>query len=266
MYSNLREFRTVNELYLRPIIHIGAIIVLWLFNSTISLSQDKFVFNIKYDTVSSLDNFKSAATNKVLYRDSKYKVTKTCSGEWGGTIIFTDLLLRRKYQTSATCPDIVFKYEDSYYVIANLQHLMPSTEILRIDNPKLMERRGIKGIRRALSRRFFESESNQGAYQMLDTFNIQTLMKVEHQNELYFIVSQYELNYNSLEEVKSTFIAKIKNNQLIRVQELISDYMFIMDIKPYNVDQISMGYYIGEDGKYAIKADENDITIFIQVE
>ena len=223
--------------------------------------QEKEIFTVSVDTVNTLENFNSKKS-KVLYKDSKYKVTYTCSGEWGGTVIFTNRLFRTKYQASATCPDLVFKYDSHYYVVANLQHLMPSTEILRIDSPKEMERRGLKGIKRALSRKFFESESRKGIDMVLDTFNLQTLMKIGNPNQNYFIMSHYEMDLsNGYREIKSTFIAKVENNEVTKVQSLLDEYIFIMDSKPYLHNETTKGYFRSDSGDYSIEVLGNTINI-----
>ena len=62
-------------------------------------------------------------TNDTLFEDDRFIVTKTCSGEWGGTIKFKSKENGTVYACAATCPVIVNKLNGKYIVTNSLSHL-----------------------------------------------------------------------------------------------------------------------------------------------
>lgn len=73
-----------------------------------------------------------------LYEDVRFEVTSRCSGEWGGTAIFTDKITGGQYVGAAICAEFVQKWGHSYYVTSYMPHLTTSMSIQRIDNPAEM--------------------------------------------------------------------------------------------------------------------------------
>lgn len=73
-----------------------------------------------------------------LYEDARFEVPSRCSGEWGGTVIFTDKITGEQYADAATCAEFVQKWGRSYYVTRYMPHLTTSMSIQRIDNPAEM--------------------------------------------------------------------------------------------------------------------------------
>lgn len=68
----------------------------------------------------------------LIYEDEDYYVTSLDFGEWGGTIWFKDKKTNIEYRIADVTP-YVHKFEGSYF-------LTTSDNILRIDNPKQMEK------------------------------------------------------------------------------------------------------------------------------
>ena len=83
-----------------------------------------------------------------LYEDARFVVTSICSGEWGGTAIFTDKITGEQYADAATCAEFVQKWGHSYHVTSYMPHLTTSMSIQRIDNPagRLHPVRSVEGV------------------------------------------------------------------------------------------------------------------------
>lgn len=70
-----------------------------------------------------------------IYKDSLYRIFGTCYGEWGGTIFFEDIGARDVFEVSSTCPVIVTKMNQEYYITNYMSHGMGVASVIRIPDP-----------------------------------------------------------------------------------------------------------------------------------
>ncbi len=193
------------------------IILLTLFLTTNCFGQDTFIIKdiVGQDDFSKSD-FKINPNN--IFEDSLYVVSKTCSGEWGGTIKFKNKKTGIEYSASSTCPVVVNKLNGKYYITNTLAHLSGFSEILEIDNPDLMtvfelpKPRSQKGKTIVRYVGDDESKSTNGTKKLVDSIGILTLASFPYNGQLYHIVTDF----------KKTFLTKIENNRFVTI-DTVSD-------------------------------------------
>src|ERR1700722_17794087 len=102
-------------------------IILMALSFSMIYGQDEKLFDIKEiiknDSLSIVikNGFKKLSSG--FFEDENYLVTKTCSGEWGGTIWFKNKKTGITYACSATCPVAVNKINGKYFITNTLAHL-----------------------------------------------------------------------------------------------------------------------------------------------
>lgn len=189
-----------------------------------------------------------------LYADDHYTVTGSCSGEWGGSVYFTDNLSGIKYECQATCPLTVNKLNGSYIVTASLSHMMGSSEIIRITDPSKMTAYNRDHLKKRTT--FYvgewESKSTKGAEPVVDSIGLITLSAFLYGNELFHIISGSE----------GTAVAKISGSKFIPVQS-ISDlrFYYVESVANYGRNGVLNVFHSNERGGF-IHIRENIITIF----
>ncbi len=193
------------------------IILLTLLLTTSCFGQDKFIIkDIVGQDGFSESNIKVNPNN--IFEDSLYIVSKTCSGEWGGTIKFKNKKTGIEYSASSTCPVVVNKLNGKYYITNTLAHLSGFSEILEISNPdsmtvfELPKPRSKKGKTIVRYVGDDESKSTNGTKQLVDSIGILTLASFPYNGQLYHIVTDF----------KKTFLTKIENNRFVTL-DTISD-------------------------------------------
>jgi len=194
-------------------------IILTMTSVTISLGQTINLFQVT-DTIltekekSRIEKLKKGRT--VFFEDDSYKVTKTCSGEWGGTIRFTDKKSNVEYSCESTCPVSVTKIDGEYIVTSSLAHLSGSTEIIKITDPKSMDIFQLPPPRKKKGKKVFryvgddESKSKTGKETLLDSVGVLTLASFIFERELFHVVTDF----------KSTYIAKIENKKFVLIEHI----------------------------------------------
>lgn len=184
------------------------------------------LFNIRevIDTVipkkTPKDFVKSSA---VFFEDEHYLISKTCSGEWGGTVKFKNKKTGIEYACAANCPLMVNKIAGKYILTNTLAHLIGFSEILEIENPdsmtvfKLSKPRKVKGkfVRYVGDD---ESKSVKGTRKLFDGTGILMIASFPYQEQLYHIVTDTE----------KTFLSKIEEGKLVTIATIsdksIRDY------------------------------------------
>ena len=152
----------------------------------------------------------------MLYQDSSYIVSRTCSGEFGGTIIFSNRHTGVRYAAESSCPVAVNKVRGVYYVTSTLAHMLGRTRVLEIANPDSMAAHVSPQVVDELGRPRnmiigeHESESTQGTQTLVDSVGVLTLASFVFDDELYHIVTA--LNH--------TDVAIVRGNRLVRVCSL----------------------------------------------
>ena len=147
-----------------------------------------------------------------IFEDSLHIVSKSCSGEWGGTIKFKNKETGIEYSAASTCPVAVNKLNEKYYITNTLAHLSGSSEILEICNPDLMSVFELPKPRRERGKiiRYVgddESNSTKGTIQLVDSIGVLTLASFLYNEQLYHIVTDF----------KKTFLTKIENNKFVTI-------------------------------------------------
>lgn len=134
-----------------------------------------------------------------VYQDEKYYVTSSCSGEWGGTIYFRSKKDSKTYEASSTCPILVNRINDNYYVTNYMGHMMGFASILEIDDPLKMKvtYKGSMGVR--------ESNSTLGVKNLLDTTELYIPASFVNNGHVYHFYS----------DDKSTKLAFLQNRKLV---------------------------------------------------
>jgi hypothetical protein len=193
------------------------IILLVLFLGTNLFGQDKFIIK---DIVG--QDGLNETINKVnpnnIFEDSLYIVSKTCRGEFGGTIKFKNKKTGIEYSAASTCPVVVNKLNGKYYITNTLDHMRGFSQILEIRNPKLMSvfklpiPRSKKGKIIIMSFGDDQSKSTKGTNKLVDSLGILTLASFPYKGQLYHIVSDF----------KKTYLTKVENNRFITI-DTVSD-------------------------------------------
>jgi hypothetical protein len=170
-----------------------------------------------------LSDFKKQ--DSCFYQDEDYLVRKTCSGEWGGTIYFKDKKTGVEYSCQSTCPVAVYKINDKYFVTNTLGHMSGFSDVTEIDNPKnldifkLPKPRQKKGniIIRAVGDD--ESKSTKGIKKLVDTTGILTIASFPYNQQLYYIITDFE----------KTFLAIIENKKFKTIDTIANESYWTYD-------------------------------------
>ncbi|WKZ58789.1 MAG: hypothetical protein QY309_13290 [Cyclobacteriaceae bacterium] len=160
-----------------------------------------------------------------FYEDNDYTVSKTCSGEWGGTIRFKDKINGKEYSCEATCPVSVNKIDDNYIVTSSLAHLSGFTEIIKISDPKSMDIFQMPPPRKKKGKKIFryagddESKSKKGTETLVDSIGVLALASFIFEQELFHVITDF----------RKTYIAKIENKSFVMVALITSERTWTYD-------------------------------------
>lgn len=181
------------------------LIILTVIFSTNCFAQKQEEFEIReyvnVDSVSLLDKGKFNLDKSNFFEDSLFVVSTTCSGEWGGTVKFKDKMTGIQYSATSTCPVVVNKLEGKYFITNTLAHLNGFSEILEIDNPKLLtvaeKSKPIKKHHKPVIRQvgYDESKSTTGTTKILDSVGVLTMASFPFKGHLYHVVTDFEKTY-----------------------------------------------------------------------
>ncbi len=128
-----------------------------------------------------------------FFEDDDYIAYPICKGEWGGSIFFVDKKTKNKYGCQATCPLIVNKIRNKYFVTASLAHMGGFSTILEIKDPtKLTPYQ--EPINEKKYRNIVEEilTGTDGAKVLVDTIGVMTLASFKYKDELYHIITENE--------------------------------------------------------------------------
>lgn len=195
----------------------GLIILLVLFWGTNLFGQDKFIIKDIVGQYGLNETINKVNPNNI-FEDSLYIVSKTCRGEFGGTIKFKNKKTGIEYSATSTCPVVVNKLNGKYYITNTLDHMRGFSRILEISNPKLMsvfklpKPRSKKGKIIIMSFGDDQSKSTKGTNKLVDSLGVLTLASFPYKGQLYHIVSDF----------KKTYLTKVENNRFITI-DTVSD-------------------------------------------
>lgn len=154
-------------------------------------------------------NFKKTKTKELkFYEDEFYDIYATCNGEWGGTIYFKDKKTKESYEASSTCPIVINKIDNEYFVTNFMGHMMGFASILKIADPTKLEKSDFNFERHEGSRH------DKGIEVLIDTmdFYIPTSFAVDKQ--LFHLYS----------DDNGTYIGKIDNKKMKQIYKF--DFIF----------------------------------------
>lgn len=189
--------------------------------------------------------------DSLFYEDEDYSVRSSCSGEWGGSIWFTNKKTGIEYASFATCPVVVNKLGSKYIVTTTLAHLGSFLQVFEIQDPELMgvfelpELIDVKGDTIPIYPGDHESHSFEGSVVLADGRGILILSSFPYQNELYHITTDYE----------NTYVSVIENGQFVSV-----DTVSNMSISAYGPEVI-----ITDDGHYITLFDNEEMKGYIDI-
>lgn len=220
--------------------------LLWnLFTTTSVIGQIDNTFYVSRGTIT--DSLKAAIesiknSTPIFYEDQEFVVSKTCSGEWGGTIKFKSKKNGIVYSCSATCPISVYKLNDKYYVTSSLGHISGSCQVIEIANPELMEVYKTTPPRKVKGKRVKyvgddESKSTQGTIKLIDEYGKMILGSFLFNGQLFHVVM----------DRKETYIATIDDGKFKPIKVITNEDVFTYDrdiikINGHMMIPISGGY------------------------
>jgi len=199
------------------------ILTIALSSNCFGQDQSKFVIKefINNDSIPKLDRNKFKVDNNNFFEDRLFVVSKTCNGEWGGTIKFKDKKTGVEYSAASTCPVVVNKLNDKYYITNTLAHLRGFSEILEVSDPKAMTVFELPKPRKKKGKTIIryvghdQSKSTKGTKQLVDSIGVLTIVTFPYQGQLYHIVTDYEKTYlTRIVEGKYKTIDTISNQRL----------------------------------------------------
>lgn len=139
----------------------------------------------------------------LLYKDEKYEVWKSCSGEWGGTVYFKNRQSGVIHYAIATCPVSANKINGKYYVSNSLAHLLASSEILEISNPESMEiTEKIPFNHPDIITREYEAHSHLGTKKVMDSTGVMIIASFIYNQKLYSVLSSNDGGKTTISELK----------------------------------------------------------------
>lgn len=185
-----------------------------------------------------------------FFEDNDYVVRKTCSGEWGGTIIFKNKKTGIEYCCGSTCPVVVNKISGKYIVTNTLAHLIGFSEIIEIENPSSMSPFKLSKPRKSngITIRHVgddESKSVAGTRKLVDSTGILTLASFLYKEELFHIITDFS----------STFLAKIHNGKFVAINKISNK-----SIWTYNPEVITT-----IDNRYIVFFENKDVSGYLEI-
>ncbi|MFT0155921.1 hypothetical protein [Tenacibaculum ascidiaceicola] len=198
-------------------------------------TQNKSVFEIKEILI---ERPKTRKYHKVefvekekLLEDESYLITKSCSGEWGGSIWFKSKKSGIVYSCQSTCVKSINKINGKYLITNSLSHMNGYSEIIIIDDPKKLEQHKKSSVRKdkkgysLLSVRELESKSRIGVNVIWSKQGILTILSFLYKNTLYHIM---DIN-------DDIFITTIKNSKIVVVDKFSTNRIW----SHHTLDKIS---------------------------
>jgi len=154
----------------------------------------------------------------ILLSDDKFIVYRKCSGEFGGTIYFFDRQSKETYFTESTCANTVIKKNGQYQILAHLGHMMGTSEIKIIDNPKKLTKAKNNQLKIEQGSLGYQDKTNEYSKE-LDLFGIQLFSTFNNKERRLFLT-----HFN-----ESTFLAEIDGKEIQIVNPLFNNDKYTHD-------------------------------------
>ncbi len=148
---------------------------------------------------------------KNFYEDENYIVSVSCRGEFGGNIYFKDKVSKTQYSFYATCPLIINKLKNKYYLTTTLAHMSGFCGLYEIEKPEELTKVDILDFNN-----YRNMKSVLGAKPLIDEIGSTILISFIYQEKLYHIVS----------DKNQTYIAERENTELKSIQQLTEFAMY----------------------------------------
>lgn len=144
-------------------------------------------------------DFKLTKTKELkFYEDELYEIYATCNGEWGGTIYFKGKVTNESFEASSTCPIVINKIDNEYYVTNYMGHMMGFASVIKIADPTKLEKSNLNFSKGQ------GSEYNKGVKILLDTMDFYIPTSFIADKELLHLYS----------DDNGTYIGKIENEEI----------------------------------------------------
>jgi len=157
----------------------------------------------------------------ILFSDEKFIVYGECSGEFGGTVYFFDRQSKETYFTESTCANTVFKKNGQYQILAHLGHMMGTSEIKIIEDPKKLTKAKKSQLRNRKKRRGnlgYQDKTN-AFKKSIDLYGIQLFSTFQIKDRRLFLVHLNE----------RTFLAEINGKEIQIVNPLFNNDKYTHD-------------------------------------
>jgi hypothetical protein len=236
------------------------IFLLSLFAISTCLGQKSHPFDIKEVIDSTLkkktpEDF--SASNSNFFEDEHYVASKTCSGEWGGTIKFRNKKTGIEYACRATCPVVVNKISGKYVVTNSLGHLNGFTQVIEIAVPDSLDIFKIPPPRKKGRKLIYyvgdnESKSKKGLSVLADSIGILALTSFTYQGELFHVITDFH----------KTFLAKLKDHKFVTLDTISDQRIWGYDTRIVKIaEDHSVVFFDNERTKGYLEILDNKITL-----
>ena len=185
----------------------------------------------------------------IIFEDNDFIVFGDCHGEWGGTIYFFDKASGETYFTESTCTNSVLKKDGKYLALAHLGHMMGSSEVKSISNPRQLSKAKKSEINKTKEGQALGYSDQSEAYQkQLDFFGIQLFSTFKYSDRQLYIAHLNEL----------TFLTEIDGSEIKIVHPLFDN-----EIYTHNPITKTYGDYILMNLDFYGTARDKEVSVII---
>jgi hypothetical protein len=158
-----------------------------------------------------------------LYQDDTYKVLGECRGEFGGSVIFIrkDNPDKANYMT-CTCPSMVEKREDGFYVTETLAHMSGFGRIIKIKDPKELITVDTDSLSTPWKEKRFTGLDRFEVYQRLAKQGQTLCDTIDHVFSLFFQFK--DKNYLIFSSFNATLLGEVKEGEIIVLDTLAKTF------------------------------------------
>lgn len=191
-----------------------------------------------------------------FYQDDTYQVFGECRGEFGGSVIFINKDRPKKVNyLTCTCPSMIEKREDGFYITETLAHGSGHGRIIKIKDPKELITVDIDSLSTSWKEERFKGMDGFEVYKKL-AWQGQTLVDtIDHVFSLFF---QYKnRDYLIFSSFNSTLLGEVKKGEINVLDTLANTFTWgYTDIPNEIIDgiyhnQYEATYGTGEMHKYS---------------
>lgn len=153
-----------------------------------------------------------------LFEDDEFVVFNDCHGEWGGTIYFFDKKTKKIYYTESTCANTVIKDKGNYLVLAHLGHMLGSSELKSIPDPRMLTQAKENEINKTKNGAALGYMDKTEAYTKIFDFSSCLIFSTFLYNDRQIFIVNY---------FQRTFLAEIINNEIQIIHPFFNDGLYM---------------------------------------